>query len=167
MTGFAGLISFGMRLHSKHIGLSFITTCWIFLGACRDASSVDKSAFPIEQIERGVALMPTHCNTCHGLGGRNAETMLAPSLWAVRAHYLGRHESPEAFVDAVTAFLLEPDSESSLMPKAVQQYGLKMPVSLSEESIRDIAAAIYVGHVERPEWFRDYKSQHSDCDAKW
>ncbi|MGJ8640305.1 MAG: c-type cytochrome [Opitutaceae bacterium] len=136
-------------------GLAFICA------GCRRSEERDYTkAFPEEVIRQGVHLMPTHCNTCHGVGDRKMEEMLAPPLLSARAHYLAIHPDPEGFVDAVTKFLTDPQSEHSLMPKSVERYGLKSPVSLSEDEIRLVASAVYAGFVERPVWLASYKKEH-------
>ena len=122
------------------------------LVACDRATEIDLSAAPADAIERGVELMPTHCLTCHGVGELEEDEMLAPPLRSVRARYLARYTEPGAFVDAMTNIVVDPQPEKSLMPEAVERYGLKAPVSLSKEKIRAVIWAIYAGEVERPAW---------------
>lgn len=136
------------------------------LVACEEKTEVDLSAVPVDAIPRGVALMATHCHTCHGVGELTMEEMLAPPLWGVRAHYLARFPEPEAFVDAMTDFILEPSTEKSLMPLSVERYGLKAPVSLDHEQIRAVVWAIYAGQVERPPWSREYRKRHRECEMR-
>lgn len=140
---------------------------FLFSLGCEKRATVDLSAVPGEAIEQGLALIPTYCNTCHGLGELGMDEMLAPPLWGVRAHYLASYPEPEAFVDAMTDFLLEPTREKSRMPLELAHYDLKAPVSLSEAEIRAVVWAIYAGRVERPVWSRDYKKRHGDCAAQW
>lgn len=137
------------------------------LMACEKKQETDLSQAPADAIRQGVALMATYCHTCHGVGELAMDEMLAPPLWGVRAHYLERYSEPEAFVDAMTGFILEPSTEGSLMPLALERYGLKAPVSLTAAEIRSVVWAIYAGQVERPSWSREYRKRHRDCDAKW
>lgn len=137
------------------------------LVACEEKTEVDLSAVPVDAIPRGVALMATHCHTCHGVGELAREEMLAPPLWGVRAHYLAKYAEPETFVGAMTDFILEPSREKSLMPIAVAQYGLKAPVSLSRDEVGAVAWAIYAGQVERPPWSREYREHHRECEVSW
>lgn len=145
----------------------FLLPFVLFLVACEKRVEVDLAKVPMEQVEQGVALLPTYCNTCHGVGEKEIDEMLAPPLWGVRAHYLARSPDPEAFVDAMAEFIIEPKMEKSLMPHAVNRYGLKAPVSLTAEEIRAVAWAIYAGRVERPGWSREYQKRHRDCDLDW
>lgn len=145
-----------------------LTAGLITLGSgCEKQAKVDTSTFPPEQIAQGATLIATHCNTCHGVAEREMENMLAPPLWSVRAHYLKHYPEPEAFVEATVTFLTDPKREHSLMPKAVDLYGLKAPVGIVEEDMRLAASAIYAGASERPSWSYNYKKLHKDCDAEW
>lgn len=146
--------------------LSFLAPV-LLLVACEKAAEIDLSSAPVDAIEHGVDLMATYCHTCHGVGEYEMDEMLAPPLWGVRAHYLAAHSEPEAFVDAMTAFIIDPHADKSLMPLEVNKYGVKAPVSLSEEEIRSVVWAIYAGRVERPAWSREYKKRHRDCGAIW
>ena len=139
----------------------------LLLVACGKKTEVDLSSAPVEAIQQGVDLMATHCHTCHGVGELAMEEMLAPPLWGVRAHYLAEYPEPEAFVDAMTAFILEPNVDQSLMPLSVARYGLKTAVSMTETEIRSVVWAIYAGRVERPAWSREYRKRHRDCEASW
>lgn len=134
---------------------------------CDQRPEVDLSSVPLEAIQQGVALMPVYCHTCHGVGEREIDAMLAPPLWGVRAHYLAHFPEPEAFVAAMTEFMLEPQGEQSLLPLEVAHYGLKAPVSLTEAELRAVAWAIYAGQVKRPSWSREYRQRHRECDASW
>ena len=137
------------------------------LVACEKEPGVDLASVPVDAVPRGVELMATHCHTCHGVGELEMEAMLAPPLWGVRAHYLPEYAEGEAFVDAMTAFILEPSKEASRMPLAVERYGLKAPVSLGEAEIRAVVWAIYAGQVARPPWSRKYRKRHRECNASW
>ncbi|MGB0744197.1 MAG: hypothetical protein ACPGSB_06695 [Opitutales bacterium] len=136
-----------------------------FIVACEKAPEVEISSASMEMIRRGVELMPTYCHTCHGVGDFAIDEMLAPPLWAVRANYLAKYPEPEAFVEAMAAFITEPTVAESLMPSEVLRYGLKAPVSLSKEEIRAVAWAIYAGRVERPVWLREYQKRHRKSNA--
>ena len=138
-----------------------------FLQACERKIEPDLSAVPAGAIEHGVNLMATHCHTCHRLGDFEMDKMLAPPLWGVRAHYLSAYPEPLLFVHKMVEFIMDPHADNSLMPIEVERYGLKPPVSLSEEEIRFVVWAIYAGGVQRPVWSREYKKRHRDCEAIW
>lgn len=125
-----------------------------------------KEVFSPEAIQQGVQLLPTYCNTCHGVGDREMDEMLSPALWAIREHYLVQYPEPEAFVDAMVEFMQFPRESTALMPVEVKEYGLMTTVSLSEADLRATAIAIYIGEVERPSWARSYERKHSSWFKK-
>ena len=139
----------------------------VCLSACEKAPRVDLSSAPAGAIEQGIGWMATHCLICHRVDDLTIDEMLAPPLWAVRAHYLAEYPEPQTFVNAVTAFVIDPQADRSLLPYAVEHYGLKAPVSLDEEKIRAVAWAIYAGQVERPVWAREYKKRYRESPAVW
>lgn len=138
----------------------------IFFGcaACsQDAQQeAPKQVFSAIDIAAGQKLLPTYCNTCHGIK-ESESAMLAPPLWGVRQHYLARYPEPNEFVEAMLRMMEAPTHETSLMPLAVERYGLMAPVSLDRDTLRLTAIAIYSGAVERPSWVRDYLKSHQSC----
>ena len=151
-----------MRKQNRYAGGGLVALLVaVTLSACSPPASTEspETNFGALEIKAGLELIPTYCNTCHGMT-QTKEKMLAPSLWAVHAHYIAKYPEPEAFVDAMLALLEAPTHESSLMPHAVERYGLMAPVSLSREELRQTAIAIYSGAFERPPWARDYSKRH-------
>jgi cytochrome c553 len=104
------------------------------------------------EIKRGMQLMQTHCNTCHAVNGRTHDQLLAPPLWGVRKQYLNKYPQPEAFVAGMLDYISEPTHEASLLPQAVERFGLMPMLPLPDELLRPILWAIYAGHVDRPGW---------------
>lgn len=143
-------------------GILIIAIC-LFVG-CGDSTKEDHDiVLPAHDFKLGLRLIPTFCNTCHGVGDRREDEMLAPPLWGVRAHYLKAYPEADVFVDSMADFIAQPDAKKSLMPKALKRYGLMSPTPLDESKLRAIAMAIHAGHVERPPWSRSYEKVHRDC----
>jgi hypothetical protein len=117
----------------------------------------------IAEIQEGQRVVRLHCATCHGIGDNAQVTMLAPSLWSVRQHYIRKYPEPEAFVSAILAFLDQPQTETGLMPPAIEQYGLMAMLPLDEEQLRAAVRLICAGHVERPAWARAHDKDHEPC----
>ncbi|MFQ3242880.1 MAG: mono/diheme cytochrome c family protein [Lentimonas sp.] len=124
------------------------------------APTLELSSFDVQEGQRVVRL---HCATCHGVDDQTRESMLSPSLWAVRQHYIRKYPEPEAFVTAMMAFLDHPKTESSLMPQASEEYGLMAMLPLDEAQMRAAVRLIYAGHVPRPPWARAYDEAHAPC----
>lgn len=133
------------------------------LGCGPADSPVPELRLTAEEVEEGQRVVRLHCATCHGVDDQTRESMLAPSLWAVRQHYIRKYPEPEAFVEGMLAFLDHPQLESSLMPQASEEYGLMAMLPLDEAQLRASVRLIYAGHVSRPVWARDYDKAHARC----
>ena len=140
--------------------LSILSAACLLVGCEKSPKQKAKDAFTAAEIEQGLQLLPTYCNTCHGVGDREMDEMLSPALWAIREFYLDAYPEPEPFVSAMVEFMQFPREENALMPAEVQNYGLMTTVSLSESDLRATAIAIYAGYIERPSWYRDYEKVH-------
>lgn len=125
--------------------------------------SVQALELSAAEIQAGQRVVRLHCATCHGIGDNSQAEMLAPSLWSVRQHYIRKSPEPEAFVSAMLEFLDHPQSETGLMPQAIEQYGLMAMLPLDEEQLRAAVRLICAGHVERPAWARAYDKDHEPC----
>ncbi|MGB0417028.1 MAG: c-type cytochrome [Coraliomargarita sp.] len=148
---------------SGAITFAGIAICWVGCGP--NSLQQAKQVFSAEEIAHGTQLIKTYCNTCHGVGDREMDAMLAPPLLGVRDAYLERHPEADAFVSAMVAFTRHPKRQNSLMPYALDVYGLKGSVSLSETDLRLTAIAVFAEQVERPTWMRDYRKQHPGTPA--
>lgn len=126
-------------------------------------TSVPSLELSPEEIQEGQRVVRLHCATCHGIDDKTRETMLSPSLWGMREHYIRKYPEPEAFVTAMMTFLDHPQTESSLMPLASEEYGLMTMLPLDEAQMRAAVRLIYAGHVARPPWARDYGKAHASC----
>lgn len=71
----------------------------------------------------GEQLYQKHCNVCHG-ATQNGQKRLAPPIFAVKLHYLGVHDEPLTFTDAVSNWVKQPAADQSLMPMAIRHFGL-------------------------------------------
>lgn len=141
------------------IACILLTAC-LMSGCGKSPKQKAEAVFSSQEIEQGLQLLPTYCNTCHGVGGREMDEMLSPPLWAIRDFYLDQYPEPEPFVDAMVEFMQFPREENALMPSEVKNYGLMTTVSLSEADLRATAIVIYAGLIERPSWYRDYEKLH-------
>jgi hypothetical protein len=134
--------------------------------ACRPSTN-DVAEFSLKltaaEFNEGQRTVRLYCAPCHGIAGNHQDAMLAPSLWAVRQHYINKHPTPDAFVAAMLAFLDEPTDDAGLMPQAIEKYGLMAMLPLSESERNAAVRLIAAGHVERPSWARFYDQAHATC----
>lgn len=156
-------------MRMRHLRCSVWLCCGVLglgllgCGPADSQQSVPVLRLTAEEVAEGQRVVRLHCATCHGVDDQTRESMLAPSLWAVRQHYIRKYPEPEAFVEGMLAFLEHPQLESSLMPQASEEYGLMALLPLDEAQLRASIRLIYAGHVERPVWARDYDKAHASC----
>lgn len=150
------------------LSILLLSSCLLFGGlvgcapSAEDGSGLVLELTPIE-IQAGQRAVRLHCATCHGVGENQRDEMLAPSLWAVRQHYIKKYPQPEALVTAMLEFLDEPTEANGLMPQAIEHYGLMAMLPLAEAELSAAVRLIAAGHVTRPTWARAYDRDHESC----
>jgi len=92
--------------------------------------------------QQGKILIEQNCYSCHTpeMTGRQR---LAPPIQMVKMHYMRDYETKEAFVDAIADWVSEPNKDKSIMPGALNRFGLMAPIAISEEDVRLIADYLY------------------------
>ena len=142
---------------------SLLSAGLIGCGPSDQQGAVQALELSTAEIQDGQRVVRLHCATCHGIGDNSQVELLAPSLWSIRQHYIRKYPEPEAFVSSMLEFLDHPQFETSLMPQAIEQYGLMALLPLDEVQLRAAVRLICAGHVERPAWARAYDKAHESC----
>ena len=90
----------------------------------------------------GKILIEQNCYSCHTpeIAGQQR---LSPPIQMVKMHYMRDYETKEAFVDAIAEWVSEPSEGKSIMPGAVNRFGLMPPYPISDEDVRLIAEYLY------------------------
>ena len=99
----------------------------------------------------GYELMKQNCFVCH-LEKRDRSkksSMIAPPIERVQEHYKSSFTDKESFVLAVKNWIKSPSEEKILMPGAVRKFGMMPPLSLADEKLEKIAAALYDADFEK------------------
>jgi len=99
----------------------------------------------------GEELLNDRCMICHKLAPTHDE-LLAPPMRGIQMNYKGQFDTKEEFVDAVVTWASGPDSTKSIMPGALDQFGLMPYMSFEEEELQLIANYIYDADLPRPSW---------------
>ena len=108
--------------------------------------------------ESGESLIMKLCASCHVLEGKPT---IAPPIFAVKIHVKRAYTSRDAFVQRIVDWVEDPDEATTLMPGAVNRFGLMPKLSYKNEDVRKIAEYIYDTDFNVPEWYRQhYKQMH-------
>ena len=106
-------------------------------------------------------IIKANCYVCHNPQAVSHNAIIAPPLAAVKFRYTRVHRDRESFIHAVSAYLLNPQQKESLMPGAINKFGVMPPTTLQEDQVKEIAAYLYDNDPAQPEWFEEYfKSMH-------
>jgi cytochrome c553 len=107
-------------------------------------------------ILEGKALMVNNCYICHSPSAPEMETRVAPPMVAIKAHYLDKYPTKDAFIQAMIAFLNEPTKENALLPGAVARFGVMPKQQYSQDLVEKIAAYMFDYKIEEPLWFASH-----------
>lgn len=110
----------------------------------------------------GEKLMKQQCYACHNpatsIGNRTA-----PPMVAIRKHYIQRGMSQEDFTSAIVDYVKNPSEEKSLMPGAVQRFGVMPQMVFKEEDLFHIATYLFENEPQKPDWFDEhFDDEHSE-----
>jgi cytochrome c553 len=100
----------------------------------------------------GFQLTESSCFSCHSPNAA-LESRIAPSMKAIKKHYLTSKTSYEQFNKDLASFLNNPNEGNSKMPDAIKNFGLMPKMIFSDKQISDMASYIYFSELEKPGWF--------------
>lgn len=90
----------------------------------------------------GEVLIEQYCYTCHSPQMRGQQR-LAPPFQMVKMHYMRDYTTKEQFTDAITAWVKNPGTDRSMMPGALNRFGLMPPMMIEDEDLKLIAEYLY------------------------
>jgi hypothetical protein len=112
------------------------------------------------------------CAACHSApkGPDHRDRMVAPPAFAVKAHYIEHFSDKDTFVKAVVRYLKNPIKDDSLMPNAVEKFGLMNKLPYSDEEFTALATYLYGLDLETPPGFLRHRAQEckqnqARCDS--
>ena len=110
-------------------------------------------------VSDGYELLKNKCYICHNPQAASHDALIAPPMLAVKNRYKMSYKTRQEFVDAVTAWAMDPKKENALMRGAVNQFNVMPKQVFNEEEVRKIAAYMYENELERPAWFEEHFEQ--------
>lgn len=101
-------------------------------------------------VAQGFEVFNDVCMACHNDEDGEGERQ-APPMVMVKDRY-ARLGAREAFVAAVSAYVVQPSERKSLMRGAVRNFGLMPELGVSEEDARAVAEFLYATDFTMPDW---------------
>src|SRR6056297_1543267 len=87
-------------------------------------------------------LIKQYCYTCHSPQTRGQQR-LAPPFQMVKMHYLRDYPAKNDFINAISAWVKEPNADYSIMPGAMNRFGLMPPMMIEDKDLKLIAEYLY------------------------
>ena len=112
-----------------------------------------------EDKQKGLDLLKQKCYACHAVTSKSHDEIIAPPMVAVVKRYKMSYPTQQAFVDAVSNWVLNPTSENALMRGAVNKFNVMPKQPFEKDEIIAIAQYIYENELEAPVWFEDHFNQ--------
>jgi hypothetical protein len=94
---------------------------------------------------KGYQLMQQKCFVCHmeKPDPSNKASMIAPPMMMVQKHYKPTYKNKDEFVNAIAAFVSNPDEKKALMPGAVRKFNLMPNLGYDKDEIKLIAETLF------------------------
>lgn len=135
-----------------------LSTALLLLSCGNNATIEEKSDDASKEVneEKALSLMSTNCFVCHN-PDMESETRVAPPMFKIREHYYDDETSREDFIKEIVAFALHPSEDKSIMPGAVNNFGLMPKTPFNAEDLKLIAGYIYDNDLASDEWYAKWE----------
>ena len=97
----------------------------------------------------GKRLMEVNCNICHS-SNVDHKNRLAPPMFAVKKHYIDDTTTKTEFIEAIQAWIKNPNEEDARMHGAINRFGVMPRTPFPEETIVQIADYMFEYDLDRP-----------------
>ena len=114
---------------------------------------------------KGFQLLQSSCFTCHSPHA-DSKSLAAPSMAMIKSHYLEKYKTRELFVEAVTEQVKNPSDDKTLIPGAVEKFGIMPKLSLPEQDLQQAAQYLFYQPIESSDWFRSIYPMEKEKYAK-
>lgn len=104
---------------------------------------------------KGFQLLESNCFSCHS-PDVNTKHKIAPTMADIRKHYITEGMTNKNFNINLINFVKNPIDENTIIPQAIQRYGLMPKFDLSEEDLTQIANYIYHIKFENSDWYANH-----------
>lgn len=112
----------------------------------------------------GKELFEQLCSSCHVTSGKPT---LAPPIFGVVNHVRNVYPQKNEFIEKIVEWVANPQKEKTVMPGAVNRFGLMPKLPYNTVEVRLIAEYLFDGKVELPTWYIEhYKAEHGHEPAQ-
>jgi cytochrome c2 len=126
--------------------LSLIFPLSLILWSCSGGNEDSISSKMQRQIQSephpGEKLLEKHCYLCHN-NETSSSARIGPTMIEVKDAYLEEFSSQEEFTQHLIAFVQQPSADHSIMPEAVNQFGLMPKQQFPKEALEEIADYLF------------------------
>jgi cytochrome c551/c552 len=137
--------------------IGLILSCKVDVKTSEDFSTISFTNFD------HIAALERNCMNCHQ-ASQKLNTAIAPDLTEIKLIYLEKHDTKAEFILNMKAFINHPTVESSLMPEAIDKYGLMPKLSYKDGDLTTMIGVIYENDFSSVEWEKmwlEYKSGYT------
>ena len=92
----------------------------------------------IDEQVSGETFYKNQCGFCH-----NAEELIAPDMNKIKARYLEKYKTKDAFVKAVTVFVKNPNKENAIYKDGIDNFSDMPKMPFKDEQIKAVAEYIF------------------------
>jgi len=128
-------------MNLKLISISVVMFFFGFNGWKTDAhfeTKMYKSANRIYNQVSGETFYKNQCAFCH-----TKEQLIAPDMNKIKAKYLEKFKTKEAFVKAVTVFVKNPNKENAIYKDGIDNFSDMPKMPFKDEQIKAVAEYIF------------------------
>ena len=136
-------------------GFILLTLVSFLIFSCNDSKKKGYSAYDTKKEiseHPGKKLMETNCYVCHSPTATQQDR-IAPPMIAIKKHYITGATTKKEFIEAMQAWIKNPNAEDAKMYGAVKRFGVMPKTPYPEETIKQIADYMFDNDIEQPEWF--------------
>jgi hypothetical protein len=147
-------------MSSKKILIAFAALALTTSIRCNTKSDAGATPLIVETEANLAALevpeeLKNNCYICHNPNAPSHDAIIAPPLAVVKMRYNRQYQTKEAFIESMTAFLLNPAKEKAIMFGAVDRFGIMPKTVLDEKTIREIVEYVYSNKLDEPHWLKE------------
>lgn len=127
-----------MNLKFFSIAIVFGVTIFNGISNLSKPQTYQKVAYNTETQQSGEAFFKTQCGFCH-----TKEELIAPDMNKIKAAYLKKYPSKDAFVKAVMDFVKNPDKKNAIYREGIDNFTDMPKMPFKDAQIKSVAEYIF------------------------